>query len=98
LTSHRPRVMVACGSKWVNKQLSEKTLQEVLRSFETENPYFYFIYGNAGEKKVAQELHARFPSSQTVGQPSIALWQGLIREMDLVIAVDSAALALCGTT
>lgn len=96
--SHRPKIMVACGSRWANKRLSEKTLSEFLSRFEAENPYFYFIYGNAGEKKAAEEFHALFPLSQTVGTPSIALWQGLMREMDLVIAVDSAALALCGTT
>jgi heptosyltransferase-1 len=100
LVSEGPKVMVACGSRWANKKLSEKTLEEVVQKIsEQEQSYFYFIGGSASEKAMADQLQALFPErSQSVGGLSFPLWQALMREMDLVVAVDSAALALCGTT
>lgn len=98
--AHSPRIMIACGSRWVNKQLSLQTLQElVLKLYYQKNPYFYFVSGNPEETKVAHQLHALVPNSgQIVTGLTVPLWQALMREMDLVITVDSAALALCGTT
>lgn len=100
VVSDRPRVMVACGSRWANKKLSEKTLEELIQKIsQQDNPYFYFIGGSPAEKAMADQLHALFPDrSKSVGGLSFPLWQALMREMDLVIAVDSAALALCGMT
>ncbi len=99
IVPQRPRIMVACGSRWPNKKLAEKTLEDLLQKIVIqENPYFYFIGGSPAEKIVADHLQSLFPSSQAVGGLSFALWQALMREMDLVIAVDSAALALCGMT
>lgn len=96
---YRPKIMLACGSRWPNKKLAEKTLEELLQKItQKENPYFYFIGGSPAEKKVADHLHTLFPNSQAASGLSFALWQALMREMDLVIAVDSAALALCGMT
>ncbi len=98
--SEGPRIMVACGSRWSNKKLAEKTLEELIQKIAfQENPYFYFIGGSPGEKIIADHLHGLFPErSKSVGGLSFSLWQALMREMDLVIAVDSAALALCGMT
>ncbi|HEX2580004.1 MAG TPA: glycosyltransferase family 9 protein [Rhabdochlamydiaceae bacterium] len=97
--AHRPKIMIACGSRWPNKKLAENTLEELLGKIaQQEDPYFYFIGGSSQEKKEADHLHDRFPKSQAVGGLSFALWQALMREMDLVLAVDSAALALCGMT
>jgi heptosyltransferase-1 len=95
-----PGVMVACGSHWENKRLSEKTLEEIVQKIASEdNPYFYFVWGNNAEKNIADRLQALVPErSQSIGGLSFSLWQALMREMDLVIAVDSAALALCGLT
>ena len=92
--------MVACGSRWPNKKLAEKTLEELMQKIATqENPYFYFIGGSPAEKIIADHLHSLFPErSKSLGGLSFSLWQALMREMDLVIAVDSAALALCGMT
>lgn len=99
MVSEQPRVMIACGSRWPNKKLAEKTLEELVEKIALqENAYFYFIGGNAAEKVIADRLHQRFPQSQSVCGLSFALWQALMRKMDLVIAVDSAALALCGMT
>ncbi len=98
--THRPCIMIASGSRWSNKQLSQKTLEDmILTLVQQQNPYFYFISGSAEETIVAQKLQALVPHhSQVVTALSFPLWQALMREMDLVIAADSAALALCGTT
>jgi heptosyltransferase-1 len=100
IVSERPRLMVACGSRWANKKLAEETLVEVVQKIsKRDNPYFYFIGGSPAEKTIADQLHALFPDrSKSLGGLSFPLWQALMREMDLVIAVDSAALALCGMT
>ena len=91
--------MVACGSRWLNKKLSEKTLEELIAKIaHQENAYFYFIGGSPAEKIIADRPHSLFPRSQSVGGLTFSLWQALMRKMDLVIAVDSAALALCGMT
>lgn len=103
LASHRrlgrSRIMVAFASKWENKCLSISTLTEFLKHvYGEEKCYFYFVSGNSQEKKIADELMAHFPESCALQGLSFPLWQRLMGEMDLVIAVDSAALALCGTT
>ncbi len=99
LVSEGPRIMVACGSRWANKKLAEKTLEELIEKIaHQENPYFYFIGGSSTEKTIADHLHRLFPRSKSVSGLSFSLWQALMREMDLVIAVDSAGLALCGMT
>lgn len=93
-----PRIMVACNSKWPNKTLSAATLKELLSKIASEDqPYFYFVWGTEAEKKEADELALLF-QGQSVGRLSFPLWQALMREMELVISTDSAALALCGTT
>lgn len=100
LHASSPRYMVAFGSKWRNKKVSEETLKGFLHLVNEEaHPHFFFIFSGEEEKKVAEELHALFPeNSLTVGNLTLPLWQGLMHHMDLVIAMDSAALHLCGTT
>jgi heptosyltransferase-1 len=93
----RPVYMVCFGSNWPNKKLGEKTLLNFLQQLSL--PYFLFIYGNPDEEKVANELQAAFPGrSKAVGNLSLPLWQALMTRVDRVIAMDSAALHLCGTT
>jgi len=94
-----PLIMVCFGSKWSSKRLDEKTLVEFLkRVYGQLNPFFVFVFGNIEEQHVANSLHAEFPRSKTLGQITLPLWQSLMYEMDAVIAMDSAALHLCGTT
>ncbi len=91
-------VMVACGSKWSNKTLSELTLENLVRKIaEQDHPHFYFIWGNPEEKERAERLQEKF-GGISLGNLSFPVWQALMRKMKLVVAVDSAALALCGTT
>lgn len=100
LKENNSHVMVACGSRWENKRISEEALVEILtRLKQDQNPAFYFISGNIEEQALANRLLTLFPEqSQVVTDLTLPLWQALIREMNLVLAVDSAALALCGTT
>jgi heptosyltransferase I len=95
-----PRVMVACGSRWINKRISEERLKEILTQLKQEKECdFYFISGNEEELKSAHNLASHFSDcSHIVQDLTLPLWQALMREMDLVVAVDSAALALCGMT
>jgi heptosyltransferase-1 len=93
-----PRLMVAFGSKWRNKQLEEETLKQFVQLLAQEmNPSFVFIFGDAEEKRVADRL-ADNVRGQAVGDLSLPLWQALMNRMDGVIAMDSAALHLCATT
>lgn len=92
-------IMVAFASKWDNKCLSLSTLIQFLKKVKTqENCFFYFVSGSLAEKKIADELSTLFPDSLALQGLSFPLWQRLMGLMDLVISVDSAALALCGTT
>lgn len=93
------RVMVAFASRWENKCLSFSTLLQFLKQVhDQEKCCFYFATGSEKEKQIAQELASHFSESVVLSKLSFPLWQRLMGEMDLVISVDSAALALCGTT
>jgi heptosyltransferase I len=96
----RPRLMVAFGSKWKNKQLSDETLLELLKQIDAKiQPAFLFIYGSEEEKRCAEWLRSHFSDhSLAVGELTLPLWQGLMFQMEGVLAMDSAALHLCGTT
>lgn len=96
----RPLLMVCFGSKWANKRLDEATLKALLQKIAAEYDFsFLFIFGDEEEKKIADELARSFGQRATsVGNLSLPLWQALMWECDGVIAVDSAALHLCGTT
>jgi len=96
----RPRFMVAFGSKWPNKQLSVQTLESWVGEIERKlKCSFLFIFGDQDEKLVAERLAAKFPENAlAVGHLSLPLWQALMYQVDAVIAMDSAALHLCGTT
>jgi len=96
----RPRFMVAFGSKWPNKQLYLPTLESWVQEIERNlKCSFIFIFGDMDEKLIAERLAAKFPANaQAVGHLSLPLWQALMYQVDAVIAMDSAALHLCGTT
>jgi heptosyltransferase I len=96
----RYRLMVAFGSKWPNKQLTEEQWLHFLKAIAKDfDPFFLFVYGGSEEKRVAEQFHACFSSSSLcVGGMSLPYWQSLMNAVDGVLAVDSAALHLCGTT
>ncbi|MES2121748.1 MAG: glycosyltransferase family 9 protein [Chlamydiota bacterium] len=98
--SSGPTLMVCFGSKWENKKLPESAWLGVLKSArDSFGASFLFIYGDEGEKLTAAALSSHFPDcSQCVGELTLPLWQALMWQVDAVLAVDSAALHLCGTT
>lgn len=95
-----PRIMVCFGSNWTNKQLTDKTLEELLGLIQEKySPTFLFIWGNEQEKERADRFERKFSgASHTVGGMSLPLWQRVIASVDAVITIDSAALHLCATT
>ena len=97
---HVPTLMVCFGSKWQNKQLDPTSWLQFLTRLSQERPIsFLFIYGDEREKAQAEEFASHFPDrSQVVGELSLPLWQALMWKVEAVLAVDSAALHLCGTT
>lgn len=94
----RKYVMVCPGSKWKNKQLSYETLSAFLHTlYENYQMRFLFVWGSPEEKAYCEKIQ----TPESVILPTrldLPAWQHLMNQMDLVIAVDSSALHLCGTT
>jgi len=95
----KPNIMVCPFSKWKNKQLYPETLLSLLKKIDdAHQPRFFFVYSSEKEKLYAEQLSTHFPSSIILGAMSLPLWQAVMWKMDLVLAMDSAALHLCATT
>lgn len=94
------RVMVCPGSKWLNKQLPLDTLIAMLSKIERAmHCSFLLVWGADDEREICQSIQRRFSDfSHVVDRLELPLWQNLMNVMDLVIAVDSGALHLAGTT
>lgn len=99
-TPSGPKLMVALGSNWKNKQLCDEVATEVLHLIDQElTPTFFLSFGNDEEKQRAEKLASAFPTrGRVVGDMSLPFWQALMVEMTCVLTMDSAALHLCGTT
>lgn len=94
----KTKIMVCPGAKWPNKQLSFETLLSFLKLVQEKlDASFLFIWGNDFEKFVANKLNKEFLKSMVVDKLSFPLWQNLMNDVDLVIAMDSSSLHLCGT-
>lgn len=94
------RIMVCPGSKWVNKQLSLPTLKGFLQKIEQtyKDASFFLVGGTEEERTHCRALAEELSCAALLDRLSLPLWQNLMEEMDLVVAVDSSALHLCGTT
>ncbi len=93
------KVMVCPHSKWSNKQLKINTLIALLQKIEREyEASFLLIWGERNEKDLCERLAANVAKASIVDRLSIPVWQNLMSEVDLVMAVDSSALHLCATT
>lgn len=94
-----PTLMVCFGSNWKNKMLSKEQLNDLLQKVEDYcRPQFIFIYGNPEEEQTAKELEKKFLRSEVLGKMDLAEWQKKMEEVDLIFAMDSAALHLAATT
>jgi lipopolysaccharide heptosyltransferase I len=95
-----PVMLVCPGSAWRNKQVTPEALLEFCRLVRAEHANtFAFVWGNEEEQLFAERLHRALPDCSTV-IPKLPLpaLQNLMARADLVFAVDSLALHLCGTT
>lgn len=93
--SCRP-TLVCPGANWKNKRLDSKTLLEFLKKLNR-GPYF-FIWGNEEEREEVQKLSAEFPGSKVLEKMSLPVLQQAMKRCQLVVAMDSLPLHLCGTT
>jgi len=94
-----PLIMVSPFSRWSNKELSPKTLREFLVLLEKQlKPTFILTVGTPQEKEKAHSAISGLRSAHILGPLDLAAWQGMIKEMDFVITVDSASLHLTQTT
>lgn len=95
-----PCVMVCPGSKWPNKQLSAAVLGAFLsRIAEKDNPLFLLLWGSEREREYCAEMEKCYPiRSMPVDKLPISAWHRLMQQVDFLIAVDSSAIHLCGTT
>ncbi len=94
------KIMVCPGSKWINKQVPVETLISFLQRIRAKlNACFLLVWGGEAEKADCESIQREFPlQSGLVDRLPLPMWQFLMNEIDLVIAVDSSALHLCGTT
>lgn len=93
-------VLVCPGSAWPNKQMNFEGLVSLLsKDLKSKEAYFLFAWGSEEEKSFAQRLQKEFSEQSLVlDRLSLAALQLLMTRVDLVIAMDSLALHLCGTT
>jgi heptosyltransferase-1 len=96
----RPIVMVCPSSKWTNKQLRIETLVGFLKLIQKDiQPSFLLVWGSLEEREYCELVQKQCKKSHVLKtRLEIPTWQYLMNQMDLVIAVDSSALHLCGTT
>lgn len=93
------RIMACPGSKWTNKQLSRETWIGFLQKIEQAyGASFYLIWGEESEKAFCEGLAHSLKQALVVDRLPLPTWQNLMSEMDLILAVDSSALHLSGTT
>jgi heptosyltransferase-1 len=100
LSQKGPLFMVALGSYWKNKQLSDEMVIELL-SFIRSNyqARFIFVYQGVKEKMKVLELSEPFADCSTlIGEMTLVFWHGLMQKMDGVISVDSAGLHLAAAS
>lgn len=94
------KMMICPGSQWANKQIPTATLCQFLQCIKEKIPAsLLLVWGSEREKKECEEIHRQFPTCSVVlDKLPITIWQNVMHEVDVVIAVDSSALHLCGMT
>lgn len=90
-------VLIAPGSNWKNKRLTDEQLQAFLEGVKAEiDPQFFFLAGNEKEKEQAESLQAKFEGAVVLTRLPPTLLQRVMQKMDHVIAMDSFPLHLAG--
>lgn len=95
-----PTMMICPGSAWESKRLSEEAFVSFAReAIERGKMSVIWVWGSEKEKAFAEKMEALFPKKSVVAPRfSVAGLQGLMNLVDVVVAMDSFALHLCGTT
>jgi heptosyltransferase I len=88
--------LVCPSSAWPNKCLSEEMLIALLKKIGR-GPY-WFIWGSQKERESALKLSSSFQDSIVLERLSLPLLQHVMAHCQLVVAMDSLPLHLCGTT
>ena len=96
----RYTIMVCPGTRWKNKQLPMETLIEFLKDiYHNDAVSFLLVWGNDKERYYVDQINKHFSSHcMIVNKLSLPVLQRLMSRVDLVIAMDSLPLHLCGTT
>lgn len=93
-----PYVLVCPGSVWKNKCIPTATLSAILQQAQNAFGFHYVIaWGSDEELKTANEIHSQI-SSEVLPKLPLATLQHLMRDAQLVLAMDSLPLHLAGET
>lgn len=93
-------VLVCPGARWINKQLTEQTLQSFLERLHQQHQMcFLLAWGSEHEHEIAKNIQARMPShTQILPRLPLPELQQLMGQVEMVIAMDSLPLHLAATT
>lgn len=96
----KKKVLVCPGTAWRNKQPAFQALKEMLELMQrTADAAFIFAWGSLEEKIEATQLSEGLgEGSVVVDKLELCVLQHLMGKVDLVVAMDSLALHLAGTT
>ncbi len=89
-------VLVCPGSAWPNKQLSAQMLLKMLRQLN-KGPYL-FSWGTGEEYAFCHRVAKELPGSVVLERFSLPVLQHVMAKCQLVVAMDSLPLHLCGMT
>ncbi len=88
-------IMVCPGSKWKNKQLPAATWAQFLDQIG--ECTLLFVWGEESDRAFCEEIQRGVGrKSEICNKMTLSEWQQKMREVDLVLAVDSSALHLAG--
>ncbi len=89
-------IMVCPGSAWPNKQLTNECLKDFLSRLSVHGFHFHMVWGSPAEKATCELIAKEVPNTVIVDRRPIPELAKRMKEMDLVIAMDSMALHLAG--
>jgi len=99
-TSEACRVLVAPGSAWKNKQITEESLVDFLElHYEKTDASYLFIWGNELERIFVESVSKKLKApSAILDKMSLKDLRMVIEGVQLVISMDSMPLHLAGVT
>lgn len=96
--SQKTRILIAPCSKWKNKELPLSILIDFMTLINKElNVAFLLVWGDQNERDICLKIFKNFENSLILDRLPLPALQNLIKEIDLVIAMDSSVLHLSGS-